>query len=524
MTILSLVVIISTFGMLACTDYYNDLNTPPHELTEENVDTGIMGKAFAKTQYKGMFGEAYYFQQAENLFADLYVQYFTTTAESFDSDQYDIIPGWAGTAWNDFYGNTAPELEFVLNYTSENGMEVHNAIAKIWKVQLYHRITDYWGPIIYSEFNNGETKVPYDSQESIYKDFFQTLDEAVGVLEQNTGNSAFAASDLIYEGNVNQWLKFANSLRLRLAMRVSYVEPALAQTEAEKAINATGGLIINNEDNANVKTNSLSRQPYGTITQWHEFRASAAMTSALNGYQDPRREHYLDESENGGYYGARNGLPKTDKGTFLNPNYSYMDSKWMSLEGEGTNPDIRVMNAAEIYFLLAEGALRGWNMNGTAEEFYDDGIRASLTEVSDATSQEINSYINSSDTPAAMDDPVNNYDSPPVFNVPVDFQTGAGFETKLEQIISQKWLALYPDGWEIWAERRRTNYPDLYPIIESLNPDIPRNEFPQRVVFVPGERQNNTSAVEEAINNLLDGPDNGATKVWWDTKPEATVN
>src|SRR5690606_30446972 len=106
----------------------------------------------------------------------------------------------------------------------------------IWRVQMYHRVSDYFGPIMYSQFGNQETSVAYDSQEAAYKDFFVTLDEAVAVLEQNRTANAFGAHDQMYEGDVSKWLTFANSLRLRLAMRIAYVDPVLAQSEAEKAV------------------------------------------------------------------------------------------------------------------------------------------------------------------------------------------------------------------------------------------------------------------------------------------------
>ncbi|MEX2574140.1 MAG: SusD/RagB family nutrient-binding outer membrane lipoprotein [Balneolaceae bacterium] len=506
----------------ACTDHYNELNTPPDELTTDQVGTNLLGNAFANTQYHGMFGPGFYFQTGENLYASMFAQYFALAEISFDYDQY-LLTRRTERTWDYLYGSVLPTLQFVEQSSEENDLALENAVAKVWKVQMFHRITDYWGPIIYSEYGSGETSVKYDSQESIYKDFFKVLDEAVTVLDQYSGDLVFPSSDLVYEGNAHQWLVFANSLRLRLAMRISYVEPELAQQEAEKAINAPGGVMMDNSDNAEVLTTDENRNPYGQITQWGEFRASAAMVSALTGYEDPRTSEYLNEAvDGGGYHGIRNGLPKDNKGSFLESIVSDMDTKWHSVESGGSNPPLRVMNAAEVYFLRAEGALRGWSMGGTAQDLYEEGIRTSLEEVTDATAQEIDDYINSTNTPAAIDSPAatqGEWDTPPVFDIPVQYQASADFETRLEQIISQKWLSNYPDGWEAWAERRRTHYPTLYPIIESLNPDIPEDDFPKRLPYSPGEYSDNTAAVEEAVNTLLNGPDNGITKLWWDAKP-----
>src|SRR5690606_14478767 len=123
-------------------------------------------------------------------------------------------------------------------------------IAKIWKVQLYHRQTDYWGPLIYSEVGNGKTSVAFDAQKDIYMDFFKILDEAAAVLKQNKTARPFASDDLVYGGNVPAYLKWLNSLRLRLALRVSYVDPALAKQQAEKSISDADGVMMTNADNA----------------------------------------------------------------------------------------------------------------------------------------------------------------------------------------------------------------------------------------------------------------------------------
>ena len=127
-----------------------------------------------------------------------YAQYFATTQVNFDSDRHVQVGGWSNGAWNYFYGQAAPVIQFVEEFTEENELPLENAFIKVWKVQSYHRISDYWGPIIYSSFGNGETSVPYDTQEEVYRDLFQQLDEAVAVLKQNAGGSAFVGHDQIF--------------------------------------------------------------------------------------------------------------------------------------------------------------------------------------------------------------------------------------------------------------------------------------------------------------------------------------
>lgn len=515
------VCLLTLIAMAGCTDL-EELNTPDNELIAGNLEASQLGQAFAQSQFVGMYGQPGPFQLSQSLHADIYAQYFATTATTFDSDQYVEIGRWVNGAWNAFYGGAAPQLEFVENFTMEQGMNLENAVAKVWRVQLYHRMTDYWGPIIYSEFGNGATSVGYDSQEEVYNNFFAVLDSAVTVLESNSGQNAFGSNDQVYEGSVDQWLTFANSLRLRLAMRVRYVAPDLARTEAEKAVAA--GVMQSNADNASLLTTPNSRNPYTTITDWGEFRMSSAMESTLEGYQDPRIAQYFSQASDGDsdgdgspYEGMRNGLPVSQKNqSALNAAYSDMGVDWLNDSRGGTNPPIRIMCSAEVYFLRAEGALLGWNMNGSAQELYEQGIRMSLMERTDASSSAIDAYVAGDETPISPEDV---WDTPPMTDIPVAFDTGGSTERQLEQIITQKWLALYPNSKEAWAEFRRTGYPKLYPRINSLNPNIPVTGDFQRITFVDDEYADNEEAVMNAIE-LLNGPDDNTTKLWWDAKPE----
>jgi len=517
---LLLVGIVATFGV-SCTDNFEELNTRPDALIANEVDATLLGQAFAQSQYTTMHGLHWRFQISENLFSDLYAQYFATTAANFDSDRYVEVGRWIDLAWTSFYGEAAPNIKFVEDLAAENGLTVENAIAKVWRVQAYHRQTDYWGPIIYSEFGNGETSVAYDPQEEIYRSFFPTLDEAVAVLKANAGGSAFASDDQIYGGSVDQWLTFANSLRLRLAMRIRYADPALAKAEAEKAV--ADGVMTDNTDNAFILTTPNSLNPFTTITNWGEFRMSALMESILEGYDDPRLALYFSPAASGDgdgdgspYEGLRNGQAKVDKVPALNSDNSDMALRWLPEAKGGANPPIKVMSAAEVYFLRAEGALIGWNMGGTAEELYNQGIAMSMRELGDPTEDQIQAYINSTSTPVEIGD-----GAKPPSDIPVKYEAGADQERQLEQIITQKWIALYPDGWEAFAELRRTGYPKIYPLLNVENPDLAADDIFRRMTFVESEFANNQAAVEAAqqLPELQSrGGDENSTRVWWDQK------
>jgi hypothetical protein len=149
-------------------------------------------------------------------------------------------------------------------------------------------------------------------------------------------------------------------------------------------------------------------------------------------------------------------------------------------------------------------------MGGTAKALYEQGIAISMQQWGITDNTAIQDYINSTDKPAALNDYLN---SPAVSDVSIRFASDPA--TQLEQILTQKWIALYPDGIEAWSEIRRTGYPKLYPVISSDNPDIVPPGIIRRVPFISFEYQTNREAVNAAIP-LLNGPDKANTNVWWD--------
>lgn len=510
----------------SCDEDFTEINTDPKNFVVDNV-TGADYPLFVKTAlytptytYPSAAGP---FQLGHSLFPDIYANYFATTAPNFDSDQFILVGRWLNGAYNYFYSRSAPNIKVAEDLAVDLGFNVENAIMKTWRVYAYHRITDLWGPIPYSQFGNGETSVPYDSQEAIYNDFFTTLDEAVVVLKANAGSSSFLAdNDIIYDGSVDAWLRFANTLRLRLAMRIKYVDAGKSKIEAEKAV--ADGVMLSNEDNATISTTINFPNYYNTITQWGEFRMSGDMESVLKGYEDPRVASFFapaaepdDGDDPAGvefpYEGMLNGQEKAAKqGIDFNSLSSNMAESF-TIPGVA-GPNWPVLRAAEAFFLRAEGALEGWAMDGTAEELYAEGITASHLELGyDGNTLSGNDYVTSMNMPAAVNDSV-----PAVATIPVAFDGAASTEGQLEQIITQKWIALYPDSEEAYAERRRTGYPTLYNRLNSLNSNIPVDQIPRRMPYVSSEYSTNEQAVNEAVNSLLGGPDNGTTKLWWDAR------
>jgi len=252
--------------------------------------------------------------------------------------------------------------------------------------------------------------------------------------------------------------------------------------------------------------------PLNTISwPWNDIRMGAPMESILKGFNDPRIGVYFKKSvETEDYLGIRQGIhivAKTD----------YED--FSPLQDLG---DIQLMTAAEVYFLRAEGALNGWSMGGSAETLYKDGVRASFEQhglgelsadyLEDATSQ-----------PVPYTDPQNSdnnvdADDPYLSTITIAWDND---ENKLERIITQKWIAMFPDGQEAWSEYRRTGFPKLFPVVinnsEGGN-EINTLEQIKRINFTVGEYAQNPNGVQMGIDCFNGERDTGGTALWWDVE------
>jgi len=454
------------------------------------------------------------YQIAQNLHADQYAQYFACISTGFGSDRLVPNQNWVGAAFNPMYSEVLPQLQTIFQQTEESSPEYQ--LASIWWVYTFHRVTDYWGPIPYFKAGESGLSVDYDAQDKIYDDFFKRLATAVDVLKGQTSAKPFGDFDTVYGGDVNKWIKFANTLRLRLALRISKVTPDRAKTEAEAAV-AAGVMTASPADDALVQRSQKGGDVNGlSIMQWGEFRMSATMESVLKGYSDPRmKEYYLPAASSGGYEGVRNGLTAAQisdpSGKNAAANTSQQGPRWSPGGGDYLATPQNIMCTAEAYFLRAEGALNGWNMGaGTAQDFYEAGIRQSFAQwgVTGA-----DAYIaDAASAPIAPQDFLN---SPAVSDLKIKWGAQPGRER--EQIATQKWIALFPEGMEAWADYRRNPIVKLYPAANSDNPLItdPATQHLRRIPFLTSEISTNKAGVETG-KTALGGADNSQTPLWWD--------
>jgi hypothetical protein len=498
-----------------CTGDFEEMNTSKTKLTA--LGEAELPFLFSRAEQQASYSSGTY-QVAQNLFADLYAQYFATSATYFASDRLALNYDWLNSHWNPIYTQVVPQLKTLFEQTDPASAEY--ALANVMWVYAFHRLTDYYGPVPYFDAGVPARTVKYDAQSEIYKDFFIRLDAATTVLKAKTAAKPYGDFDLIYKGDVNKWIKFANTLRLRLALRISKVDPAEAKKQAEAAI--AGGVMAEVADDAYMVKNLAGDDANGLsrIAVWNEFRMSASMESVLKGYEDPRiGVYYQPATTTNTFEGLRNGLLPAELALAKNGNddNSNVGTRWVTGSGAAWNTNFttpqNIMHTAEAYFLRAEGALNGWNMGGgTAKEYYEKGIAASMSQWGITSASAVTAYVNSSAKPVAPGDQQN---SPALSNISIKWDEGATDAVKREQVATQKWIGLYPDGMEAWAEFRRTRYPKLYPVVNSENEDVPKGTFIRRIPFLVSEKQTNGAAVTEAVK-LLGGPDKASTPLWWD--------
>ncbi|MDH6311191.1 hypothetical protein M2451_004122 [Dysgonomonas sp. PFB1-18] len=512
--------------MVACTSKFEDFNTDPNRATDEHLEKDMLALG-------GMFPpmmvdiiptsdiDANEFQRAQNLTGDIFSGYMAAIGQwnnSSNNSTYNLYYG----EWNDVAFDVAYRIMGYWSQIKIKAVEYESqsafSLAQILKIMALHRITDNYGPIPYSKMGQGALGSAYDSQEDVYKGFFEDLNEAINDLRifnaADPGAKPLRKYDLIYGGDYKKWIVFANSLKLRLAMRMVYVEPALAKQYAEEAVNNEYGVMLSNQDNAELKS-GLGVSVYNPLwvcwDRYGDIRMGASMESFLKGYSDPRMGVYFKPSGIPGedYNGVRNGVVISNKS-------HYMLTSSPKVENNSTTSPILWMCAAEMYFLRAEGALRGWNMGGTAEELYNKGIETSFEHrgvtgaaayIADATS-----------TPANFTDKRGSNSISATTDIKIKWDGGAAFEKNLERIITQKWLAMFPEGQEAWTEFRRTGYPKIFPVVRNNSAGTIDTDIQiRRIPFPESEKRANKEEVDKAVT-LLGGPDNGGTKLWWDKK------
>ena len=468
------------------------------------------------------------YQTAYNLAADCWSGYFGQNNNwgGPNNLNYFLKDGWVASSYTESYSTVVPLWQDLKGKTETQFPEVF-ALAQILKISAWHKATDMFGPIPYKEAGKGLITVPYDSQEEVYKSMFKELSDAIEVLTKyaDNGNSKLLPNaDAVYAGDVHKWVVYANSLMLRLAMRVYYADAALSKKYALQAVNHSYGVMKTKDDEAKMERGAsleFKNNLDVLINQYNECRMGSSMLAYLGGYQDPRLPKFFNTSTVSqavtvGTYGKYSGVPT---GHDVSSNDAFRDSSRPAITS--TTPTYW-MRASEVYFLLAEAALHGFAVGGTAESLYEKGIEMSFEENGIASS-EVADYMSSGLKPSAysfhLTNPGVNVDVPAVTEATTAW-SGTD-EEKLEKIMIQKWIALYPNGQEAWTEYRRTGYPKLHSAISNYSNGEVDSEVGIRRMRFPTNKSTSAEDIanlESARKLLRGGLDKAGTRLWWDNK------
>jgi hypothetical protein len=414
----------------------------------------------------------------------MFVQHWTETTY-IDEANYDIVTRpIPGNHWNALYRDvlmnfkeSAKVLQATGNLPGDDPAVLTNklAIVEVMTVYAYSVLVETFGNVPYTEALNPDILLPkYDDGLTIYKDLITRLSAAIAKMDQTQGS--FGVSDNMYYGDVAKWHKFANSLKLRMGMLLADVDNTYAATVVAEA---APNVITSNADNGLITY--MSSQPNNNpinenlvLSGRNDFVAANTLVDVMNPLNDPRRPLYFttvgDPPEFiGGIYGLSN-------------DYAQFSHVAVPIT-EATFP-ADLFDLAEVEFLLAEGAERGFNVGGTAEEHYNAAIRASIIFWG-GTEAEADAYLA---------DPN------------VAYSTAPG--TWKQKIGIQKWIALYNRGFESWTAYRMLDFPVLIP------PPDAESVLPLRLTYPTTEQTLN--GANRAAAAAAIGGDAVATKLFWD--------
>jgi len=491
---LPIILLISIALCLGCKQDFDTINKNPNANQPITIDpeiqlTYVLNRASSERYDQWRGNLIYCSSWAQQLSGD------------WDADRYNTTnEDWLSAWWNNSYLRVGKDITDLINKTDPTS-NIHH-MASIFKVFFFQRLTDMYGDIPYSQANQGADfpRPQFDKQQDIYLQFIRELGTAIDGLNENAVSPT--AGDILYGGDVNKWKKFGNSLRLRIAMRISNVDPGLAQELGEAAL--ASGVIDNHNDVAYISfsgsdvdgnnANGVSEvfQDFG-ITG-HQFRYSDELVNFILNNDDPRENILMETYTNDGnvdnsvgegfHLGRPNGImTNADDFVFAQPRRDVMVAY--------DSPAI-YLGFAETEFLRAEAILKGW-VAGSAQEAYESGVRAAMKQLS--------LYPNAE----------------PIRNVDIDdYLTENNIEydegSAIEQINTQKWVALLLDGFEAYANYRRSGYPTLSP---GLTDGESNGEIPRRLRYPLDEKINNTDNYLDAVSRLPSG-DVITERMWWD--------
>jgi len=475
-------VLIMATLLFSCEKRLDDLYDNPNAVT--SIDDAALFTKAVRSLFLETTG------QSATRFSGHYGHYFVAGSTERPPDQYtdNFDPNYNGM-FDQMYGGTIRHIEEVLIITSapETENSVRRAMADVIAVLGYAKITDAFGDIPYTQGGKGKSEgilqPAYDTQESIYRDMITRLTASIAVLQGADAALGYPNSDPLFDNDLSKWVRFANSVRLRLAMRMRFADNSLSRATVAQCLSVP--LMETNEHDAYIReTEGAGNRWFLARTNFPSIKMSVRVIDQLQGTGDPRLPVFVSTDGNGDYSGMINGLNDT---AFGNSNFAAKSDIGVPL----SSPDSKIylITAAETWLLRAEAALVYDTDPATANTLYRQGIAAALNQW-DLDASEINTFMAS---PAA---------------------TLAGNNDE-EQIGTQLWLAVVPNFFEGYTQIRRTGYPVVEQrTADNLSQGVTNGILPTRFLYSSFEVVSNNENVEAAISNQ--GPNKIDTPVWWD--------
>ena len=455
----------------ACGDGITDLNRNPNspdEATPEFLFANATEAAISRAFGAGLHMDV----------TALWVQHYAEHRFSAE-DSYIISDGTISGHWSGFYAGPLQDFQEAIDLAVEDGRTDAAATSRIMRAWTYHIVTDLWGDVGYSEALRGRdpsagNTPAFDPQQQVYT---ALLDELEAAQASFTGTTVgLGGADLIYEGDVDAWAKFANSLRLRLAMRLSEANETVARSEFADAL--ADGVFTGAGDNAvlNYIEGGSNQHPiFEYELDRDDHSVSKTLIDTLQSYSDPRLPIYAKPTAAGTYVGMQNGSTTQPALTAVSHIGTFFSR---------ANAPAFVLTYDEVLFLQAEAAERGWT-TGNAETLYNAAIRAAMVRVGVGTAA-IDAYL---------------------LQPEVAYAGGAA---GLAQIGLQKWLALYGNSVEAYSEWRRTGFPTLVGGPNASN----GGQIPVRLPYPTREASLNSDNLEAAVTRQ--GGAGLNDEIWWD--------
>lgn len=538
--------------MTSCTDSFENLNTSgvqvdPNELPFSAQCTEPMNYCYPPQQNM--------FQFWTNLTIDLYGGYFMTPNGNFTNGDMGENRGHSGGMYENYYLHIFNNTRRIIADCDASNQLGLAGVMRI--VQAYGTLmtTDAHGPLAYSSILSGEYEsyFPFDSQQDIYIAMLKDLDKAITDIQNMTEAEklTLATFDSWCQADTELWVKIANTMKLRMALRLSKREAEMSAAgidlKAVAAAVAPNTLATVNKDI--VIDKSLENEMW-LMFNWGDCGFNANLVTLMSGMKDPRQPLYM--TKNGNDVTVKVGeevkvvVPKNTEylGIRFASGLPGKPNSWSNFSGWIDTPNalgvysmpLPIFKAAESYFLLAEAKLR-WNIGSESiQSLYENGIRVSMenelayrgkyAQITAYPANAVEDYINGTTGQIDFVDPANAALSTPALNkLGVKWDEGASNEQKLERIMIQKYLALFPLSTEAWAEQRRTGYPRLFPAyVNESNGAVDTEEGVRRVIYSSNAYDTNAKGLEEGLK-LLDkensskkgiSGDKGGTHVWWD--------